>query len=109
MSADTAAYGTQRDDGVAGDPAVGSTVYHSFCSERVEQQDGQYQVFIHVTTGRVEQIGDRPMVRHGAVYEDLDDTWHSTEAAARAAQAQVIRDIAGGLLQQADRLSEVAT
>lgn len=91
----------------AADPAAaaGQRVYSSWRSDRIDRgRDGRWSCIVSVTYGTVEMIGDRPMVRHGATYEDWSDRWHTTEAEARAAQADVILEMAAGLLEQAARL-----
>lgn len=88
---------------------AGQKVYSSWRSDRIDlDRDGRWSCVIGVTFGTIEMIGDRPLVRHGATYEDLSERWYSTDAAARAAQADVLCEMAAGLLEQAARLREAA-
>lgn len=107
MSADTATDGTVGDVGASGHPAAGTRVYSSWRSDRIDvDRDGRWSCVIGVTYGTVELIGDRPLVRHGATYEDLGERWYTSEEAARAAQADTLCEMAAGLLDQAKRLRE---
>lgn len=108
MQADGGTDGTESGHAVAAaDPAAaaGQRVYSSWLDGRIDRvYGGRWEAGIGVTFGTVELIGDRPMVRHGATYEDWSDRWHTTEAEARAAEADVILEMAAGLLEQAARL-----
>ncbi len=109
MPADTGTDGAQQVGCMGGSEAAGQKVYSSWRSDRIDvDRDGRWSCMIGVTFGTIEMIGDRPLVRHGATYEDLGERWYTTEAAARAAQADVLVDMATGLLEQALRLREAA-
>lgn len=107
MSADTATDGHERDDGVACDPAAGQRVFRPWMSSTVSQSSGRWEVYVGVKQGTVEMIGDRPLVRHGPVYEDMDG-WHATAEAARASEAGRLRVIAADIISQATRYEEEA-
>lgn len=86
---------------------AGQKVYSSWRSDRIDlDRDGRWSCVIGVTYGTVEMIGYRPLVRHGATYEDLSERWYTTAEAARAAQADTLCEMAAGLLEQAARLRE---
>ena len=109
MSADTAAYGAQQVGCVGGSEATGQKVYSGWLDGRVDvNRQGTWEAGIGLTLGTIELIGDRPLVRHGATYEDLGELWYATEAAALAAQADVLVEMAAGLLDQATRLRAAA-
>lgn len=107
MQTDHGTDGIGTADCASSHPAAGTKVYSSWRSDRIDRnRDGKWTCLIGVTFGTVEMIGDRPLVRHGATYEDLGDRWYTTEGAARAAQADVLVEMAAGLLEQAARLRE---
>lgn len=109
MPADTGADGAQQVGCMGGSEASGQKVYSSWHSHRVDLDcDGRWSCHIGVTFGTIEMIGDRPLVRHGATYEDLSERWYMTDSAARAAQSDVLCAMAAGLLHQAARLREAA-
>lgn len=106
MQADHGADGAGKVGCLESRPESGQKVYHSWRGDRVQLTHGRYEVYVDVTVGTVEMVGDRPLVRHGAVYEDMSELWYATKADAMAAQAGVIEEMAAGLLEQAKRLRD---
>lgn len=78
-------------------------VYSSWRSDRVER----HGVYVGCTVGTLSDCGG--WVDVGTVRHRMGPDWHTTEAAAEAAQADAIERLGTALLEQAKRLRAAAS